>query len=178
MAKKKKKKKKAQRPKSLNPEGWKTILTDELQEKIVNNIKMGCYVETSCEASGISKAVYYKWLKRGNNDINEGKITRFSKFVDAVHRAVGYAEARDVSMLDAWCHGAEAVIKNGRMVRPEIKPVWQAVAWRLERKYQDRWGRKQEVEIKETTHKRLVDLITGVTEKEVDEEEFDIDDLD
>ncbi|WP_080840023.1 hypothetical protein [Cohnella massiliensis] len=112
-------------------------LTPEVQQKIVEAIKMGNYIETAAAYAGISKNTLYDWMKRGAREKDriagtnrKPKATEapFVAFSDAIEKAMADAEVRDVLII------ANAAKEN-----------WQAAAWRLERKYPDRWGRKDKV---------------------------------
>ncbi|MDQ0417577.1 transposase-like protein [Croceifilum oryzae] len=108
------------------PGGRPEKLTPEIQQKIVDSLRMGNYIETAAAYSGISKSTLYDWLKKGAREEN-GKYKNFS---DAVQKAMAEAEMRDVAVI------SQASKEN-----------WQASAWRLERKYPNRWGRKTQHEI-------------------------------
>jgi hypothetical protein len=101
-------------------------LTPEVQQKIVDSLRMGNYIETASAYAGINKTTLYDWLKRGARE-NRGKYRVFS---NAVEKAMAEAEMRDVALI------AQAAKEN-----------WQAAAWRLERKYPARWGRKTQHEV-------------------------------
>ncbi|GGA31944.1 hypothetical protein GCM10007416_00600 [Kroppenstedtia guangzhouensis] len=100
-------------------------LTPELQQKVVDAIRMGNYIETAAAFSGISKDTLYRWLKQGRR----AKRGKYREFSDAVEKALAESEMRDVAVI------ATAAKEN-----------WQAAAWRLERKFPDRWGRRQKVD--------------------------------
>jgi hypothetical protein len=76
---------------------------------------------------GISKVIFYRWLKMGNAT-QEGLCW---KLVNAVEKAQADSEMRDLLRIDK-------AIENG---------VWQAAAWKLERKFPQRWGRRDKVEV-------------------------------
>ena len=103
------------------------LLTPELQENICLAIKAGNYIETSCLFAGVSRSQYYKWLKRGRDDIESGEPTKYSGFVCAIEQAMAEAEVRDIQRIDRAAESGQ----------------WQAAAWRLERRYPDRWGKRQ-----------------------------------
>lgn len=109
-------------------------LTKELEKKITDVIRAGNYIETAAAYSGISKSTLYDWLKRGererqrseNNGVKVSKKEQpFVEFSDAIEKALAEAEIRDVMRI------TEA-----------SKTDWKAAAWRLERKFPDKWGRK------------------------------------
>lgn len=109
--------------------GRPTKLTMEMQTEIVELIKAGNYVETACLVAGVSKQSFYQWLKKANASTRTNKYVVFR---DAVKKAQAWAEARDVAIIAR--HSEE---------------YWQAAAWRLERKYPDKWGR-QKLEVQHT----------------------------
>jgi len=97
-------------------------LTQEIQDRIVSAITAGNYLETAAAFAGIHRATLHRWLKRGA----ETTIGQYREFRDAVERAQAQAEIRDVAII------GQAATKH-----------WQAAAWRLERKFHDRWGRRR-----------------------------------
>jgi transposase len=101
-------------------------LTPEIQQKIVDSLRMGNYIETASAYAGINKTTLYDWLKRGARE----KRGKYKQFSNAVEKAMAEAEMRDVALI------AQAAKEN-----------WQAAAWRLERKYPARWGRKTQHEV-------------------------------
>lgn len=97
-------------------------LTPELQQKIVDAIRMGAYIETAAAYAGINKSTLYDWMKRGAR----AKSGKYKEFSNAIEKALAESEMRDLAVI------AKASQEN-----------WQAAAWRLERKFPDRWGRRK-----------------------------------
>lgn len=97
----------------------KTKLTPEVQEKILRHLRIGAYVETAAAAAGISRDTFYDWLKKGA----KGKAP-YATFSGAVDQALAESEARDLATILA-----------------ASKTQWTAAAWRLERRFPDRYGR-------------------------------------
>jgi hypothetical protein len=123
--------------------GRPTDLTPELQDRICNFLRAGAYVETAAQACGVNKTTLYLWLKRGAKEPG----TPFEAFSNAVQEAMAYAELRDIRTIDSVAIGAPAELdKEGRQIRPAIPADWKAAAWRLERKFPKRWGRKQQIQ--------------------------------
>lgn len=116
--------------------GRPTKLTKELIEEIAQYLRAGNYIETTAALVGIHRDSIYEWLKRGNAEIervsksNRARIRKreeiFVEFTDTVKKAQAQAEAMLVSLI------GQAAQKN-----------WTAAAWRLERKYPDKWGRTE-----------------------------------
>jgi len=115
--------------------GRPTKFSNEIKHKIITAIRAGNYIETASAYAGISKNTLYDWLRRGEREKQRVeknpryKIRKseqpFVDFSDAVEKALAEAEVRDVAII------AKAAEEQ-----------WQAAAWRLERKFPDRWGRK------------------------------------
>ena len=101
-------------------------LTPETQEKIVNAIADGNYLETAAALGGVTYTTLWNWMKKGES----ASSGIYLEFFEAVKRAEAEAESLRVSRID----------KAG------MEGNWQADAWYLERRYPDRWGRRvQEV---------------------------------
>lgn len=147
-----------------------TKLTPELQDEIIKVIRSGNYIETACAYVGINKSTFYDWLKRGAREKDRlaknprAKVRKSEKpFVDfsnAIEKALAHAEIRDVAII------GKAAEEN-----------WQAAAWRLERKFPDRWGRKDKYALEhsgkdggpiETSHTEELDL-SNLTDKELEQ---------
>ena len=94
--------------------GRPTKCTPERQERILQAIRAGNYVETATLAAGIGKSTFYGWLDR------------YPDFADAVQKARADAETRYVAVIEKAAGTS-----------------WQAAAWWLERTAPDRWGRRE-----------------------------------
>lgn len=100
--------------------GRPSKLTPELQATIVGLIKAGNYKETTCAIVGIARSTLYEWMRRGQLSDQENEYTRFH---DEVVKALAWAEARDVAILNQHAE------KDPRAAR-----------WKLERRFPERWG--------------------------------------
>jgi transposase len=107
------------------PIGRPTKLTDEIRDTIVAAIRDGNYSETAAAAAGIGKTTFYLWMVKG-----ETLGGKYEQFREAVHAAEADAEAQALTVL--------------LKAMPED---WRAAAWYLERKFQDRWGRKDRLDL-------------------------------
>lgn len=136
-----------------------TKLTKDIQDKIVSAIRLGNYMETAAAYAGISKDTLYAWLKRGQREKEKKEKDpsyeipkyerQFVRFSDAVEKALAEAEMRDVMI-----------------IYEASKEQWQAAAWRLERKFPDRWGRKLSVEGKQELIIPRVEIVYENTDTE------------
>ena len=121
----------------MNKGGRPTKLNDEVQAKIVNSVRQGNYLETASAYAGINKSTLHDWLRRGEREkqrVEKDPRNRVRKaeqpfvtFSDLVEKALAEAEVNDVNVIN------EAT-----------RTDWKASAWRLERKFPERWGYKTE----------------------------------
>ena len=101
--------------------GRPSKLTPEVQEKICQAIRAGNYYEAACAYGGIAYSTFREWMVRGEKD----KSGKYREFMEAIKRAEYEAEARLVAM---W--------------QKHMPDNWQAIATFLERRYPERWGRR------------------------------------
>lgn len=117
-------------------QGRPTKLNEEVQNKIVQAVQAGNYIETAAAYAGINKSSFYEWLKRGEREkqrVEKDSRLRVRKseedyvsFSNAIEKALAVSEMRDVLII-------------GKAAETQ----WQAAAWRLERKFPKRWGKKE-----------------------------------
>jgi len=100
--------------------GRKTKLTPELIEKICALVRTNNYIETAAAYNNVSKETLYAWLRRGQRQ----RHSIYGEFSDAVGKALAQGEIFDVS----------------RITSAALTGNWKAAAWRLERKFRERWG--------------------------------------
>lgn len=139
----------------------KLKLTKKLIEKASKLIQAGNYTVTVCNMLGIDESTWYKWIKKGKDDLENEKKSMYVQFFKSIQKAEAIAEARNVGIIQS-----------------AASSTWQAAAWYLERKHFDRWGRKEHHEITgkdggavevEMARKKLLDKLTNMAEAEVEE---------
>lgn len=99
--------------------GRPTKLTPELAAQITKYVRAGAYIETAAAACGLSKDTFYEWLKRGNKE----KTGPFAEFTDAINKAMAASEIGDLVRIGV-----------------ASKKSWQAAAWRLERRFPQKYA--------------------------------------
>jgi hypothetical protein len=107
--------------------GRRPKLTPALQERLIDALVAGNYIETACVYSGLGISTYYKWIEQSNKPNARKDLIEFR---EAVERARAEAEVRNVSAINKIA-----------------KTNYQAAAWWLERSFPKRWGRQQSVEL-------------------------------
>lgn len=96
-------------------------MTPQAQERICKALRVGTYRKTAAAAAGIGEKTLYTWLTRGEIE----KSGAYHDFVEAVSLAEAQGEAALVAIINA-----------------ASKLDYRAACWILERKYPDRWGRR------------------------------------
>lgn len=138
------------------PKGSSPKLTEELIEKIATAMRNGAYVETAVAYCGISKDTFYRWLRMATKDSEKGLYRALSY---AIEKAWAEAEMKDIEAITKAVEGTPdqlAVDEDGKVITDVnglpvvaqygLPPNWRAAAWRLERKFPQRWGRKTKLE--------------------------------
>ena len=111
-----------------------TKLTPAIAAKLVLAIRVGNYASVAAKSVGIDQSTYYDWLAKGRED-----KAPYAEFAVAIQKAEAEAEAATVARIQL----AEAAPNT-----------WQAAAWWLERRFPDRWGRRDRLEVEHTVVER------------------------
>jgi hypothetical protein len=134
-----------------------TKLTPEVHRRIVDYLKAGAYLETAAAGAGVSKTTLYDWLRRGAR----ATTGPHHDFAEAVQHATAEDELRGVLQVERIAGGAVRPIacpKCGTAVPVPAAPTnvqLQALLWKLERKYSDRYGGKLKLEHSERVQRSL-----------------------
>jgi transposase len=105
-----------------------TKLTPQIRDHIAAAIRSGNYADAAAKSAGIGETTYYQWLKRGESN---AKVDRpFREFREAIKKAEGEAEVHAVAL-----------------VRQAMPDNWQAAMTWLERRFPDRWRRRDAVAV-------------------------------
>ncbi len=127
--------------------GRPTLLSDEKIALLLKAISMFAPVETACRFAGINKELFYRWLKTGAKHRKEKRDTKYSRFSDAIEKAMGQVELNCLAVIIDAAQGAKPVTttdKRGKKVvlDPGRRPEWTAVAWLLERRHPQSYARR------------------------------------
>ena len=94
------------------------------QERLLEALSKGLTIEDSCEYAGIVKQTYYNWLNKDPETIkNLDERKKFVDFLDNIKNAQ--------SECQMYC--LDFIMKD---------KSWQSKAWLLERRFPDRWAKK------------------------------------
>lgn len=196
MSRSKKATKKTPAKKRGRPPGPRTKLDDLLISRIVERIRAAFYVKHAIESLGHSERSFYKWMARGEDEVQRmeeagterprAREAIFVRLFKEVRRAQAdniRAHATNIQR-NALGQAAEylkddkgqVVLDKNRqpiLIQPAIPPNWQASARYLEAVDHERWGRKvrQELTTPEGGPSEL--RITVVEKRKIKKEELE-----
>jgi transposase len=135
----------------------KTKLTPKVRDAICEAVRAGNYLKVAASAGGVTERAVHRWIERGRDElarIEEGHTPRkieepFVQFVQHLTRAEDQAEADAV-----------------RIWREQMPDDWRAAKEYLARRFGERWGDKQRVEMTGKDGGPVEQRITGDTERE------------
>jgi hypothetical protein len=116
-----------------------TLLTPEVQDRIVSAVRAGSYLDDAASMAGIGSSTLFLWLatgrqaneKRENGEVLTDRETLCMEFLEAVERARAEATLRNIAII-------QKAAQDG---------TWQAAAWYLERTNPKKWGRHETYEV-------------------------------
>ena len=114
--------------------GRPTKLTPDRQRVLVDAIRAGNFYEVACAAADVDYSTFRRWMVAGE----EGRGKAYSEFREAITRAESAAER------DALTHLQNAMPAD-----------WRAAMAFLERRYPDRWGRRDRVAVDQQVQARV-----------------------
>ncbi len=123
-----------------------TALTPDVQERICTAIRAGAPPETAAVYAGVAARTYYRWMARGERE----QRGEFWQFCQAIKKALAEFEVRTVTL-----------------VQQAAPADWRAAMTLLERRFPDRWGRRDRVD---HTHRLEEQVERLVRDKGLDEE--------
>ncbi len=118
--------------------GRPTLLTPQIIEDARRILPTVMYMEAVGDYLGIERTTWRVWLKRGSvearrlrkpNAKSKPSESLYLEFFNTVKKAL-----------------AEGEIHDAGVIKKASAEQWQAAAWRLERRFPDRWGKKDRVE--------------------------------
>jgi hypothetical protein len=138
--------------------GRKTVLTEEVSEKILGSIRLGVPIKDAMKIQGLSENTYFKWMKRGADELdrlerdpkaipNPSEV-EFLQFLQSVERAKSEAAGLHVGVV------ANAA-KNGD---------WRASAWWLERQRRDEFGKEPPITVVGTQNNVNINMTVTLAE--------------
>ena len=119
--------------KAMKVKGGKSKLTQELIVKISTEIENGSYQKVAARKCGVGESTFYAWMEKAE----AGVVGQFQELMEAVKNASAVAESRAIHTILA-------------------DDSWQSKAWYLERRFPERWGRKDRLNAHHTVEPKVV----------------------
>ena len=102
------------------------LIDEGIRSRLLQAIRLGSYIEHACFYAGIDSSTFRKWRQKAEMDIEP-----YKSFWKEVQLAESEAIMRRLARI-------EKVAEEGN---------WQADAWVLERKYPDKFGRRDRINV-------------------------------
>lgn len=128
---------------SFRVPGRPSKLTPELQERIVDAVLEGNYLETAAQAAGVGKTTLYRWLRKAQ-DVEAAALEHIDPDADG-EDVWNHTDPAEWPYLDFRhaLQSAEAYSETEILRRAlTAAPGWQAHMTYLERRHPQRWGRR------------------------------------
>jgi hypothetical protein len=119
--------------KTMKVKGRKSKLTTELIEKISTEIENGSYQKVAARKCGVGESTFYAWMEKAEGGVGG----QFQELMEAVQNASAVAESRAIQTILA-------------------DNSWQSKAWYLERRFPERWRRKDRLDSHHTREPKVV----------------------
>lgn len=116
--------------------GGLSKLTVEVTSVLIKHLKDGVHPETACRLAGITDRTLHNWVDRGMKDLEAQEPTEYVTFLLLLWEAEATSEA---DMVKKW--------------KKHFAKDWRAVATFLERRYPERWAKRNELKVSgQVTH--------------------------
>lgn len=134
------KKKKPVHPKRGTPLGRPDLLTPELQEAMVKQLRLGAYAQDAANEVDISIATFHFWMNRGRKERERQKMLPDAEPKPAETKYLNFLEAIEVA------RGKGTIVLHNIILRGATSGDWRAAAYILERTRPDQYGNKEKIE--------------------------------
>lgn len=120
----------AERLEAREGRGGLSKLTVEVIEVLLKHLKDGVHPETACRLAGITERTLHNWVDRGMEDLKAQQPTEYVTFLLQMWEAEATSEA---DMVAKW--------------KRHFDKDWRAIATFLERRYPERWAKRNETKV-------------------------------
>ncbi len=132
--------------------GRPSKLSPVVIDRILKAVRHGCLLETAAAFAGIHRVTLYRWIRRAAAAGAGPEARICNTFKEKLAEAMAESEIRDVEVIRKAAEGGyplsiitETTDAEGnvtRVVEHVPRPNWRAAAWRLQRRFPSRWGRR------------------------------------
>jgi hypothetical protein len=142
--------------------GRPSLLTETVQKRLLDAVKLGVPVKTACEHAGIHANTFYRWMARGYSEHEAtaqgedpiAEETPYLELYTAVSAGRAEAAIRNVGLIQKSAQGGYVTkttekkykdVETGQIIKEYSEdiasPDWRAAAWYLERIAPDEFGK-------------------------------------
>lgn len=155
-----------------------TSLTPAVRQRVYAALKTGKPIARACALAGIGQSTYYRWMDDGL--AAAPRCERWQEMTAAERRDPANAELRpkpaDMAMWEfreavnaAMAEAEDALLARVSCAAEEPKH-WTAAAWILERRWPERYGRRQAIEMTADVRAKVEKIdVDELTDAELDE---------
>ena len=126
-------------------------LTPELHAEIVKRIAAGNYPAVAAVSAGIGLSTFYRWLGKGKKK----RSGPFFNLAQAVRKARADAEVQNIAIVRQAMKGGAVLERKvtrrkdgtNEIVERLARPDWNAAMRHAERRWSNRWGKKESEEL-------------------------------
>jgi hypothetical protein len=140
------------------PAGQPTDLTPDLIRQFAELLPVVLYMESVAAFLGVERSTWRRWITRGKAESKRlqelgarprQKEALYLEFFNTHKRAIAEGEIGDAGAIREAALAETRPVKVKRVEKPDgsveetteyMKPEWTAAAWRLERRFPERWG--------------------------------------
>lgn len=132
------------------------LLDRDLIDELISYIEVGNYVPTACAAVGVSTGTYYRWLGDGQNV--EDIISPLDNYDELKESMLNGELIMEFSILQtqAWVFRERVLQAAARSeayavatIRKQMPQQWTAAMTFLERRFPNRWKRREQIDVGE-----------------------------
>jgi len=102
------------------------ILDETIRDRLIQAIKLGAFIEHACIYAGINSSTFRLWRKHAQSGLEP-----YKSFWEEVQQAESESIVRRIA----------------RIEKAGLDGSWQADAWILERKYPDKFGKRDHLKV-------------------------------
>ncbi|HXM86142.1 MAG TPA: hypothetical protein VN889_00775 [Solirubrobacteraceae bacterium] len=122
--------------------GRPTKFTPEVAAKIIQAAQAGVYPAVAAAFAGVSTSTLDGWLHEAAADIDAGRETPLSVFSEEIVRIVAQTEVAALAR-----------------IRAAMAEDWRAAAWFIERRFPERWSKR---DTRHVEHGAVADGVSGL----------------
>ncbi len=124
------------------PAGQPTLLTPAVLEDVRRILPTVMYLESVGDYLGVARTTWRGWLRRGHKEAKRLRNPRCKPNpVEAIYLEFLHTCKKAL---------AEGEIYDAGVIKKAAAEQWQAAAWRLERRFPDRWGKRERLDHQHT----------------------------